>query len=261
MLRWPVSHLLRFTLFSRPLTCALCSDSALFSEVSEAKELVNAILRTAHDNDKQGHMSLSTRMYHHDHRLSKAPVTQPSSSRPLTPRDSNEEERSLEMSRPLTARESIEQGRRLEMASRPLTARDYGDIAPSDVRGALMAQLGHSTAPEEMQRGPTKTGADISHYIERQLSARAHVAYTTDNDRMPMTAREHSAHIPWDGLPRRRDPRDAGLYSRHAAQFGQREVPRATLAVDSNGDGRANYLVSGVDRNMDGIPDALQQVI
>jgi hypothetical protein len=36
------------------------------------------------------------------------------------------------------------------------------------------------------------------------------------------------------------------------------EPPRATVGVDATGDGRANYLVSGVDRNLDGIPDVLQ---
>jgi len=36
-------------------------------------------------------------------------------------------------------------------------------------------------------------------------------------------------------------------------------VPTATVAVDSTGDGRANYLYTGVDRDNDGIPDDLQQ--
>merc|ERR1712086_329826 len=35
--------------------------------------------------------------------------------------------------------------------------------------------------------------------------------------------------------------------------------PVATVAVDVDGDGRADYLVSGVDRDGDGIPDALQR--
>merc|ERR1711865_755182 len=34
--------------------------------------------------------------------------------------------------------------------------------------------------------------------------------------------------------------------------------PRATVGVDATGDGRANYMVSGADRNFDGIPDVLQ---
>ena len=34
--------------------------------------------------------------------------------------------------------------------------------------------------------------------------------------------------------------------------------PQATAAIDTTGDGRANALVRGVDRNGDGIPDALQ---
>ena len=38
-------------------------------------------------------------------------------------------------------------------------------------------------------------------------------------------------------------------------------APRATIGVDVDGDGRADYLVSGVDRNRDGIPDALQVVL
>ena len=33
---------------------------------------------------------------------------------------------------------------------------------------------------------------------------------------------------------------------------------RATVAVDFDGDGKADYLVSGRDRDGDGIPDALQ---
>ena len=44
-----------------------------------------------------------------------------------------------------------------------------------------------------------------------------------------------------------------GFYGKPAA------APRATIGVDVDGDGRADYLVSGVDRNRDGIPDALQQ--
>ena len=35
-------------------------------------------------------------------------------------------------------------------------------------------------------------------------------------------------------------------------------APQATAGVDTTGDGRANYMVTGVDRNRDGIPDALQ---
>ena len=35
-------------------------------------------------------------------------------------------------------------------------------------------------------------------------------------------------------------------------------TPTASVAVDTTGDGRANTVVSGVDRNMDGIPDQLQ---
>lgn len=35
-------------------------------------------------------------------------------------------------------------------------------------------------------------------------------------------------------------------------------APVATVAVDSTGDGRANYMYTGVDRNRDGIPDAMQ---
>jgi len=34
--------------------------------------------------------------------------------------------------------------------------------------------------------------------------------------------------------------------------------PMATVAFDTNNDGNANFLVTGVDRNRDGIPDALQ---
>merc|ERR1719359_2824530 len=36
-------------------------------------------------------------------------------------------------------------------------------------------------------------------------------------------------------------------------------VPAATAAIDANGDGRANYFVSGMDLNRDGIPDVLQR--
>merc|ERR1719482_2667832 len=36
-------------------------------------------------------------------------------------------------------------------------------------------------------------------------------------------------------------------------------VPTATMGVDVNGDGWANYAVTGVDMNRDGIPDALQR--
>ena len=35
-------------------------------------------------------------------------------------------------------------------------------------------------------------------------------------------------------------------------------APQATAAIDTTGDGRANVLVSGADRNYDGIPDSLQ---
>ena len=33
---------------------------------------------------------------------------------------------------------------------------------------------------------------------------------------------------------------------------------KATVAVDVDGDGEADYIVSGVDKDGDGIPDALQ---
>ena len=33
---------------------------------------------------------------------------------------------------------------------------------------------------------------------------------------------------------------------------------QATVAVDVDGDGKADYLISGSDRDGDGIPDALQ---
>lgn len=36
-------------------------------------------------------------------------------------------------------------------------------------------------------------------------------------------------------------------------------TPMATAGIDVNHDGRANYLVTGVDMNRDGIPDVLQQ--
>ena len=35
----------------------------------------------------------------------------------------------------------------------------------------------------------------------------------------------------------------------------------ATIAVDVDGDGIADYLVSGADRDGDGIPDALQVIM
>jgi len=35
--------------------------------------------------------------------------------------------------------------------------------------------------------------------------------------------------------------------------------PTATVGLDVNGDGRADYIASGVDRNRDGIPDFLQR--
>ena len=59
-----------------------------------------------------------------------------------------------------------------------------------------------------------------------------------------------------------------GMYGAHsqsamrmggAPAYGTPYAPRATIGVDVDGDGRADYLVSGVDRNRDGIPDALQQ--
>jgi len=36
------------------------------------------------------------------------------------------------------------------------------------------------------------------------------------------------------------------------------QAPAATVGIDTSGDGRANIYVTGVDRNRDGIPDALQ---
>ena len=36
------------------------------------------------------------------------------------------------------------------------------------------------------------------------------------------------------------------------------QAPTATVGLDVDGDGRADYLVTGADRNLDGIPDALQ---
>merc|ERR1711939_120317 len=45
------------------------------------------------------------------------------------------------------------------------------------------------------------------------------------------------------------------------AQAGYAALPRlpyATVGLDVDGDGKADYLVRGVDRDMDGIPDALE---
>ena len=38
----------------------------------------------------------------------------------------------------------------------------------------------------------------------------------------------------------------------------QAYAPRATVGVDIDGDGEADYLVTGVDENRDGIPDSMQ---
>jgi len=42
-------------------------------------------------------------------------------------------------------------------------------------------------------------------------------------------------------------------------QRGRRAPPMAAVGIDVNGDGRADYIASGVDRNRDGIPDFLQR--
>jgi len=42
-------------------------------------------------------------------------------------------------------------------------------------------------------------------------------------------------------------------------RIGQPALPMATAGVDVNHDGRANFMVTGVDANRDGIPDVLQQ--
>merc|ERR1719174_1872074 len=43
-----------------------------------------------------------------------------------------------------------------------------------------------------------------------------------------------------------------------AMRMQARPMPTATVGIDISGDGRPNYLVSGMDRNRDGIPDAMQ---
>lgn len=40
---------------------------------------------------------------------------------------------------------------------------------------------------------------------------------------------------------------------------GRMDQPIAKIGIDANGDGRANFMVAGIDRNRDGIPDVLQQ--
>merc|ERR1719491_1366764 len=40
---------------------------------------------------------------------------------------------------------------------------------------------------------------------------------------------------------------------------GPSTVPMATVGVDTNHDGRANYTVTGPDLNRDGIPDEMQR--
>ena len=55
------------------------------------------------------------------------------------------------------------------------------------------------------------------------------------------------------------DAEIAQWYRAQAAGAGAlRGTPMATAAVDTTGDGRANALVRGVDRDRDGIPDVLQ---
>ena len=57
------------------------------------------------------------------------------------------------------------------------------------------------------------------------------------------------------------EPRWANVVQSDPTQMGYRGggyASQATAAVDTTGDGRANALVTGVDRNHDGIPDALQ---
>lgn len=49
-------------------------------------------------------------------------------------------------------------------------------------------------------------------------------------------------------------------YQQPAEASYQQEIPMATVGVDVNGDGRADYYEQGVDMNRDGIPDAQQQV-
>lgn len=45
---------------------------------------------------------------------------------------------------------------------------------------------------------------------------------------------------------------------RHVSPPRSAQVPQATIGIDSTGDGKANYYYTGVDRNRDGVPDALQ---
>lgn len=57
----------------------------------------------------------------------------------------------------------------------------------------------------------------------------------------------------------RRPPAMPTMPTRHWTSTLPEPPPRvATVGVDSTGDGRANYVYAGIDRNQDGIPDALQ---
>merc|ERR1719311_699506 len=43
-----------------------------------------------------------------------------------------------------------------------------------------------------------------------------------------------------------------------ATNYSPPMLPTATMTIDTTGDGRPNWAVTGVDMNRDGIPDALQ---
>merc|ERR1719498_1040878 len=66
----------------------------------------------------------------------------------------------------------------------------------------------------------------------------------------------------WAGASEPRMPMQVPA-SASAASSPQRSQasPIATVGVDTTGDGRANYTYTGMDRNRDGIPDALQSQV
>eukprot|EP00656_Telonema_subtile_P014417 TRINITY_DN1738_c0_g1_i5.p1 TRINITY_DN1738_c0_g1~~TRINITY_DN1738_c0_g1_i5.p1 ORF type:complete len:338 (+),score=32.29 TRINITY_DN1738_c0_g1_i5:330-1343(+) len=121
-----------------------------------------------------------------------------------------------------------------------------GDGIPDAMQGAPHpSRHGYGYAPHPMYRPP---------------APRATVAVDVDGDGR---ADYYVSGVDRDGDGIPDAMQGAPHPSRHGYGYAPHPMyrppaPRATVAVDVDGDGRADYYVSGVDRDGDGIPDAMQ---
>ena len=128
-------------------------------------------------------------------------------------------------------------------------------------------------AAQSVQEMPY-TGAKTIPFDWQAEQARARARYTSNTSNITsaqgptIMCRNHSTEpanpvLDWEASWKQMDAdqaRRSALLDRALGEkvLASRATPRATMLVDVNGDGRADYVVSSEDLDRDGIPDILQ---